>query len=288
MDTLALKLILTPLLVGAASLAGRRWGPSVSGWFVALPWTSGPIVFFLALSHGPAFAAATSAGILLGAFSTIIFCLVYAWLAARWRGAWPASLAGSYLAFLAVTAVLSQVTLGWPIQFVVVLLSLGLALRLMPRPAAGGRLGSERAADSPTDAAPLPSWDIPARMLVGTAFVVLITGAAPALGPQLTGLLSPFPVFTSTLVIFAHHLHGPEAAVNVLRGLLHGMVAYISFFMVLAALLERAGLVTAFAAAIAVALLLHTGTFWVLRHREGARAVAGRPAPAAAPRVRGQ
>lgn len=256
MDTLALKLILTPLLVGAASLAGRRWGPSVSGWFVALPWTSGPIVFFLTLSHGPAFAAATSAGILLGAFSTLIFCLVYAWLAQRWRWAWPASLAGSYLAFLAVTAVLSQVTLGWLIQFVFVLLSLGLALRLMPRPAAS----------SPGVAAPLPRWDIPARMLVGTAFVVLITGAAPALGPQLTGLLSPFPVFTSTLVIFAHHLRGPEAAISVLRGLVHGMLAYISFFMVLAALLERASLVTAFGAAIVVALLLHAGTFWTLRH----------------------
>jgi uncharacterized membrane protein (GlpM family) len=256
MDTLALKLILTPLLVGVASLAGRRWGPSVSGWFVGLPWTSGPIVFFLVLSHGPAFAAATSAGILLGAFSTLIFCLVYAWLARRWRWAWPASLAGSYLVFVAFTAVLSQITLAWPIAFLCVLLALALALRLMRRPAAGPAGG----------AAPLPRWDIPARMLVGTAFVVLLTAAAPALGPQLTGLLAPFPVFTSTLVVFAHHLQGPDAGVSVLRGLLHGMFAFTSFFMVLAALLDRTGLVPAFGAAIAVALLLQAATFWALRH----------------------
>jgi hypothetical protein len=31
MDTLLLKLIVTPVLIGAASLAGRRWGETVSG-----------------------------------------------------------------------------------------------------------------------------------------------------------------------------------------------------------------------------------------------------------------
>ena len=255
MDSLALKLILTPVLVGAASLAGRRWGPAVSGWFVGLPFTSGPIVFFLAVSHGPAFAAATSAGILLGAFSTMTFCLVYGWLASRWRGAWPGALAASCLAFLAVTAVLRQVTLGLPLLFICVLLALGLGRRLMPRPAAG----------TPGGSAPLPPWDIPARMLVGTAFVVLLTAGAPALGPQLTGLLAPFPLFGSTLAVFAHHLQGPEAGISVLRGLFHGLFAFTSFFMVLAALLERTGLATAFGAAIAVALLLQAGTFWALR-----------------------
>ena len=32
MSTLAPRLVLTPLLVGATSLAGRRWGPALSGW----------------------------------------------------------------------------------------------------------------------------------------------------------------------------------------------------------------------------------------------------------------
>ncbi|HLI06681.1 MAG TPA: hypothetical protein VKV40_08945 [Ktedonobacteraceae bacterium] len=31
------KLLLTPLLIGLVSLAGRRWGPAVSGWIVGLP-----------------------------------------------------------------------------------------------------------------------------------------------------------------------------------------------------------------------------------------------------------
>jgi hypothetical protein len=33
---LALKLIVTPLLVGAASLAGRWWGSAVGGWLIGI------------------------------------------------------------------------------------------------------------------------------------------------------------------------------------------------------------------------------------------------------------
>jgi hypothetical protein len=37
MDSLALKFVLTPALIGLASLVGRHWGPTVSGWLVGLP-----------------------------------------------------------------------------------------------------------------------------------------------------------------------------------------------------------------------------------------------------------
>jgi hypothetical protein len=57
MNILALKLILAPLIIGSASLAGRRWGPAVSGWIVGMPLTSGPVIFIVAVSHDAAFAA---------------------------------------------------------------------------------------------------------------------------------------------------------------------------------------------------------------------------------------
>jgi len=47
MDSLVFKIVTSPLLIQVASLAGRRWGPAVGGWFVGLPLTSGPIAFFL-------------------------------------------------------------------------------------------------------------------------------------------------------------------------------------------------------------------------------------------------
>src|SRR5712692_6527915 len=57
-ESLTLKLVVTPALIGAASLAGRRWGQGVSGWIVGLPLTSGPVAFFLVVDHGAAFAVA--------------------------------------------------------------------------------------------------------------------------------------------------------------------------------------------------------------------------------------
>jgi hypothetical protein len=64
--TIALKLILTPILIGSASLAGRKWGAALGGWLVGLPLTSGPIALFLALEQGTAFASRAALGILFG------------------------------------------------------------------------------------------------------------------------------------------------------------------------------------------------------------------------------
>ncbi len=85
MDILILKLVATPLLILGASLAGRRWGESVSGWFVGLPLTSGPVVFFLALEEGAGFAASAAQGCLAGTAAEAGFTLGYA-IAARHAG----------------------------------------------------------------------------------------------------------------------------------------------------------------------------------------------------------
>jgi hypothetical protein len=110
-------------------------------------------------------------------------------------------------------------------------------------------------------------WDIPLRMIVATAFVVLLTGVAPALGPHLTGLLAPFPIFTATLGAFTHHLYGPAAVVSVLRGLIMGLFSYASFFFSLAALLQPVGIAVAFASAIVVMLVFQSLALWLLQRR---------------------
>jgi hypothetical protein len=252
-DSLALKLILTPVLVGTASLAGRRWGPAVSGWFVGLPLSSAPIAFFLALNHGVAFAAAVAVGTLSGAISQAAFCLTYGWLALRWG--WLRTVLTSCLAFAASTVVLQYLTLPPVPLFLTVVAALIVALRLMPH----------RAKASASVVSPLPRWDIPTRMVVATAFVLLLTSAAPILGPRLTGLLAPFPLYAAVLAVFAHHLQGAAPAARVLRGLLHGLFAFAGFFLMLAALIERVGIVPAFSTAVAVALALQAGSLWALR-----------------------
>ena len=251
MNSLVLKLVLTPTLIGIASLAGRRWGPSVSGWLVGLPFTSGPIAFFLALGHGGAFAAATAIGILAGTISQAAFCVAYGWLALR---GWPVALVAGCAAFAAATLALQPLTLSAVPVLLLVLAALALALWLLH-------------ARSPIVAAsgPPPWWDLPARMVVATIFVVLLTASAPALGPHLTGLLAPFPLYASVLTVFAHAAQGTGAAINVLRGLLLGLFAFAGFFLTLAVLLDVSGIGTAFAAAVAIGLLIQGGSLWVLR-----------------------
>ncbi|HLZ20640.1 MAG TPA: hypothetical protein VKQ30_00755 [Ktedonobacterales bacterium] len=253
MDSLILKLVLTPALIGIASLAGRRWGPAVSGWLVGLPLTSGPIAFFLALSSGRAFATAAATGILTGTLSQAAFSLAYAWPARRLG--WPRSLAAGCLAFGAVTFALEYLLLPIGYLFVIAVATLVLTLRLLPARAKGRALF----------AVTPPRWDLPARMVVATGFVVLLTASASALGPHLTGLLSPFPIYASILTIFAHHEQGSGAATNVLRGLLLGLFAFASFFLVLGTLLEPLGIAPAFALAVVAALLVQGASLWVLR-----------------------
>ena len=108
MDTLVLKLVVTPVLILAASLAGRRWGESVSGWFVGLPLTSGPVCFFLALERGPGFAAAAARGCLTGAAAEVCFVLAYMTVAAHGnrQRSWPIALLAGSLGFGAAAALL--------------------------------------------------------------------------------------------------------------------------------------------------------------------------------------
>ena len=253
MDILVLKLVLTPTLIAAASLAGRRWGPGVSGSLVGLPLTSGPVTFFLALSEGTGFAAATAAGAMAGVISEAAFCLAYGWGASRWP--WPAGLAAGSLLFAMATVALQYLVLPPAYLFPAIVVVLVVAVRLMPR-------GAEPASPAIESRS---RWDIPARMIVATAIVLLLTGAATALGARLTGLLSPYPVFATVLAIFAHRLQGPRSAVSVMRGTLLGLFGFAGFFLVLSALMEPAGIAAAFAVAVAVSLALQAGSLWLLR-----------------------
>jgi hypothetical protein len=111
-----------------------------------------------------------------------------------------------------------------------------------------------------TTAAPLPRWDLPARMLIATLLVLAITESAHVLGPRVSGVLATFPVYAAILTVFAHRtpLAAAAPAVQVLRGLLWGLFGFASFFVILAALIERAGIAAAFVAASAGALAIQT------------------------------
>jgi hypothetical protein len=241
MSLLAFKLLLPPILILLASLAGRRWGDAIGGWLVGLPLTSGPVAAFLALQHGPQFAALATNGSLVGTAAQACFCMGYALLAER---GWQIAVVGGILAFGAGAGLLQIAQLSHLVLFLLALAALILGAQIIPHRHA---LRSSVVA---------PWWDLPARMVVATTLVVTLTAAAAFVGAQVAGVLAAFPIFAATLAIFAHRMKGPAMATQVLRGMVFALFGFAVFFYVLGPMLTGIGLIPAFLAATLCSLLV--------------------------------
>jgi hypothetical protein len=253
---LVLKLLLTPLLIAGATLVGRRYGPIASGWLVGLPLTAGPVALFLALEQGTLFAARSAQSTLLGPISVALYVLTYCWCS-LWAG-WFVCFLCSWGVFFLITALFDQFSLPVFVTFCAVLVVLLIVLRLLP-----GEGSAEVAPIQKT-----PRWDLPARMLSATLMVVLLTSAAQSLGPRLSGLLSPLPVFSTILAVFTHRLLGAAAARALLRGVVIGTLAYAVFFLIVSLLVVPYGIALAFVLALGGALLTQGSTLWAIRRAQ--------------------
>jgi hypothetical protein len=230
-ESLIIKVTMTPLLILGASLAGRRWGEAVGGWVVGLPLTSGPVVLFLALEQGPAFAAQASAGSLVGTAAQAGFRLAYGLLALR---GWPLALLGGSCAFALSAGLLQALALSRLTLFRVALGSLAVTLYALPR--------NLRMARRHFDC---PWWDIPLRMAPATLLILVLTSIASVWGARISGILATFPLFGTVLSVFAHRTYGPAAAAEVLRGLATGLFGFALFFYVFSMLAVKVSLIEA-------------------------------------------
>lgn len=242
MKILVLKLVTTPALIAAATVAARRFGAGVGGWLAGMPLTSGPVSVFLALEQGPAFAAQAAAGTLLGLIAVTAFCVTYARAAGRL--AWPLSTVAGLLAFTAATALLANRSLSLTLAFGAVLASLVPGVLLIRSSGAPAYVGA-------------PRWDLPLRMAAATTVVVSLTALASTLGPRLSGFVSTVPVFAGTMAAFSHRLAGPRPAAQLLRGVVVGSFAFAAFFLVVGLAVERLGLVATYTLATAAALAIN-------------------------------
>jgi hypothetical protein len=104
-------------------------------------------------------------------------------------------------------------------------------------------------------------------MLVATSFVLALTEAADLLGPQVSGLLSPVPVFSTTLAAFTHKTEGAGAAIRQLKSTLLGLFAFAVFFVLVGGLLAQLGIVWTYTIALAVALTVNAGAYGLVHRR---------------------
>lgn len=250
---LLLKLALSPTLILIASLAARRWGVLVAGWIAGFPLTSGPVSIFLAVEQSPAFAAQAARGTLVGVVAMIVFCFAYALLSPR-RGP-AASLAGGLSAMLVATALLLALDPSLPVTVALLLVAIVVPLLFIPH-----------ASTRPTGGA-APWWDIPARMATAIFLVIGLTEFADRLGPDLSGLISPIPVFASVLAVFTHRHDGGEAAAELLRGVVLGAFSFSTFFLVVALCLGPLGLVETYALATLAAMIVNSTALALDRRR---------------------
>jgi hypothetical protein len=255
---LAFKLFITPFLIGSVTLAGRRWGSIVSGLLIGLPLTSGPISFILAYEFGVEFASQAAIGSMAGQISICIFCLAYTRVALK--NNWFVSCLAAITAFLSATFAWNSFSWQLLTAFFVLVAVIFLVVALIPRHSLAQAVFRT------------PKWDLPARIVAATSFVLLLTTVADQLGPQLSGLIAPFPVFGIVFAAFTQSQQGAKAASNLLRGIVLGSGSYAAFFLIVGSLLSRLGIPLTYLLASAAAVST-SGCFFYLSRKPGQRGV---------------
>ena len=200
-------------------------GGTLGGLLAGLPLTSAPISIYLACEEGAGFGARAAVTAISGVAATVVFYAVYAAIGKRLPAG--ATLLASFLMFLLAIILFRHFRLELWGACALCLALLGVSLTLFKRGEAARVVHA------------LPAWDLPARMLVSTAVVLVVTGSAGLIGADLSGLLSPIPAVTWPLLVFGRHQGGLAEALAIVRGSLQGVASVLTFYIVVALLQLR-------------------------------------------------
>jgi hypothetical protein len=249
---LLLKLLLAPSLVAFVSVVSSKLGPRIGGIVGAFPMVSGPTLLLFALEQGTDFTTEASFRTLFGTLSLVLYCAVYARVAQTLRGhaaPWVALIAG-YATFFVLTLLLERVPfpneLALPFALGAALLGLWLVER--PKPATNSRESTGKP----------PFRYLWLRMAAAAVLVYTLSEAAHLLGPKYSGLLTPFPVASTVLLVATHLESGVDSMLGWLRGFLSGLFGYITFIGLVAYLLGTVGIALGFLIALVCAIAVQT------------------------------
>lgn len=206
---LALKLFLSPVLVGGATWIQQRWSHAIGGRVIGLPLTTGPFLLIVALQEGRSYAASAAHGIVAGQFALALFTYVYALTVRRLK--WWQSLGAATLVELSTTVVISRFTPNVMAVMAIIFIVIVAALRFWP--------------PAEPQVAPMshPKWELPARIFTALVIIVTLSALAQLLGPILAGALATYPVIISVLGAFTQRRYGADGVINTLRGLMQSL-----------------------------------------------------------------
>jgi hypothetical protein len=258
---LILKLTVAPVLVACMSLIARRFGPTIGGLIMGLPWMTGPVLFLLAVEKGDVYLTDAARGALLAVPPIGAFGLAYALVSMYAR--WPLSLGAAALAFVGSGALLSGLGVSPSMAAVLGVLALIAAHVLIVRPHAVPVIAG------------LPWWDIPARMIATAVLVAGVALGSERLGPVLSGIASSYPVVMTVVITATHARWGRSAAVTMLRAVMLSLIGFVAFFLVVAEFAVTFGHVRVYVAAclagVSVSALLLMRNGWLVRRAASAQ-----------------
>lgn len=229
---LAIKLLGGPAVILLASMAGRRWGPTIAGLLGGMPLLATCIIGTLWAEYGKEYALVTAMAAPAGLWANSAFMLAMAYASIKLP--WPLMLLCGWIVYLIIAVAIAFS--GLTDSFWLGLSALGslfLGLWFMPAP------------EAPPKIARLPHMELTARVIAAFVLVAGLSITARFLGPELTGVLSGGPVAASVIPAFTQASGDRNAVLLQLRGFLTGLTGFCVFFLILVPL---AGVIGAWAA----------------------------------------
>jgi hypothetical protein len=237
---LLFKLALVPFVVWLASLAARRWGHAVSGYLGGFPMIGGPITLYLAIDHGPEFAAGSALVTMAAVAGQAAHMLALSY-AGRAMGA-VVGLLGGWLAYATIASGVGALPLVPGTALALAVTGLLLAWRFLPRPRTAATLPA------------VPPVELWLRLAAAFALAAGILFGAATLGPTVSGILLSLPITGSIMPPFTLHLYGSDALARLLRGFVTGLTGFTAFFLLVSIAVVPLGVVAAFSLATLAAL----------------------------------
>jgi hypothetical protein len=245
MNTLWIKLIMMPIVIGGVTLASKKWGNLVGGMIASLPWIAGPVILFFTIEQGVDFTISSIKGVMIGIIGVLAFCFVYIYSAIKFS--WYVSLILAYLGFLITTLLLNAVEsfMNLNVWYITSIILSLIGIMIFPKLEKHSGLNQTL------------KYDIYLRMIIITVFVTLITYLAKILGPTWSGILTPFPIITAILAAFTHYTQGAYGTSIILRGMLTGFIGFATFLFLQALLLPIYTIPVSFAIGFLVNIVLN-------------------------------
>jgi uncharacterized membrane protein (GlpM family) len=212
LSELALKMVLTAIVVVVTSVAVERAGAFIGALIAALPTAAGAAYVILAIEHPPEFIATSAIGSVAVSAAVSIFSAVYILLAQR-HGL-LLSLSVSLLVWFAATAMFRLVE--WT-PWTAVLLNVAVFGVTIPLSWRYREVG-------PPKRFLRTRYDIPLRAIAAAIVVAIVTTASHRIGSFASGMFALFPIILCSTIVILHPRVGGKATASMLA---HAQVAFV-------------------------------------------------------------